>query len=298
MLHLGSVESLTPHPGHEEHGEHHDYAHLASHDHQESSHAHDLAEPRSISPIHPASRDSTSSTAIFDAEQEEQQGGPGKGRFALKKTGAGAGAGASGLIKDRLAGWDEEQGRHVERGDVWMARDVEETTAGKPFAGTAQGYVKNVPMPIDAPSTLRGGEGNELPGHPRMNSRTALFPTRTPTTTTTTTRRHRNSNASETADDRCPQGLGDSGGGVAGLNATLGLVIHAMADGVALGASSLSGSEGLGLVVFLAVIVHKGEWGFAFLRVRSSLMMPFESRSDGFGVDNDTALPRLDEAAD
>jgi zinc transporter 9 len=47
--------------------------------------------------------------------------------------------------------------------------------------------------------------------------------------------------------------------GVAGLNATLGLVIHAMADGIALGASSLSESGGLGFVVFLAVIVHKGE---------------------------------------
>lgn len=52
---------------------------------------------------------------------------------------------------------------------------------------------------------------------------------------------------------------GASGRGVAGLNATLGLVIHAMADGIALGASSLSGSGGLGLIVFVAVIVHKGE---------------------------------------
>jgi zinc transporter 9 len=42
------------------------------------------------------------------------------------------------------------------------------------------------------------------------------------------------------------------------LNATLGLIIHAMADGIALGSSSLSSSGGLGLVVFIAVIVHKG----------------------------------------
>lgn len=47
---------------------------------------------------------------------------------------------------------------------------------------------------------------------------------------------------------------------VHGLNATLGLVIHGAADGIALGASSLSGRGSLGLVVFLAVLVHKGEW--------------------------------------
>ena len=44
-----------------------------------------------------------------------------------------------------------------------------------------------------------------------------------------------------------------------GLNATLGLVIHGAADGIALGASSLSESGSLGFIVFLAVLVHKGE---------------------------------------
>lgn len=43
-----------------------------------------------------------------------------------------------------------------------------------------------------------------------------------------------------------------------GLSATLGLVIHGAADGIALGASSLSGRAELGLIVFLAVLVHKG----------------------------------------
>lgn len=43
-----------------------------------------------------------------------------------------------------------------------------------------------------------------------------------------------------------------------GLSATLGLVIHGAADGIALGASSLTGNAKLGMVVFLAVIVHKG----------------------------------------
>ena len=47
--------------------------------------------------------------------------------------------------------------------------------------------------------------------------------------------------------------------GVAGLNATLGLVIHGAADGIALGASSLSGKGRLGFIIFLAVLVHKGE---------------------------------------
>lgn len=44
-----------------------------------------------------------------------------------------------------------------------------------------------------------------------------------------------------------------------GLSATLGLVIHGAADGIALGASSLSDNKGLGMIVFLAIIIHKGE---------------------------------------
>ena len=44
-----------------------------------------------------------------------------------------------------------------------------------------------------------------------------------------------------------------------GLNATLGMVIHGAADGIALGASSRSGNGNLSLIVFLAVLVHKGE---------------------------------------
>jgi len=56
-------------------------------------------------------------------------------------------------------------------------------------------------------------------------------------------------------------GGGGSGGASAihGLNATLGLVIHGAADGIALGASSLSDNGSLGFIVFLAVLVHKGE---------------------------------------
>jgi zinc transporter 9 len=121
------------------------------------------------------------------------------------------------------------------------------STRGQPFGGSVQNYAK----PID-PTT----DPTEIPAHLRMNSRTALFPSNR---TNTNRRRHRDSHSSD-LEDRCQEAMGGaSGRGVAGLNATLGLVIHAMADGVALGASSLSGSGGLGLVVFLAVIVHKGE---------------------------------------
>ncbi|GHJ89579.1 hypothetical protein NliqN6_5981 [Naganishia liquefaciens] len=111
---------------------------------------------------------------------------------------------------------------------VWMGREDEEA-AGVPFGGA-----NKVP-----PSTT--GTSKDVPAHMRMNSRTALM-------------RRRSS-----VQDRCQEAVGGaSGRGVAGLNATLGLVIHAMADGIALGASSLSGSGGLGLIVFVAVIVHKG----------------------------------------
>ncbi|KAJ9091187.1 hypothetical protein QFC20_007697 [Naganishia adeliensis] len=144
-----------------------------------------------------ASHESTTSTTIFDAEQEAQQGGPAKGRHS---------------------------------------------------AASVQNYAKPTGEPTADPT--------EIPAHLRMNSRTALFPSNH--RTTTNRRRHRDSNTSD-LEDRCQEAMGGaSGRGVAGLNATLGLVIHAMADGVALGASSLSGSGGLGLVVFLAVIVHKG----------------------------------------
>jgi zinc transporter ZupT len=87
----------------------------------------------------------------------------------------------------------------------------------------------------------------------RMNSSTALFPkTRPSCETRPSARSRRGSNLGDDGDE------GEDEQGASGLNATLGLVIHAMADGIALGASSLSPSGGLGFVVFLAVIVHKG----------------------------------------
>lgn len=58
-----------------------------------------------------------------------------------------------------------------------------------------------------------------------------------------------------------------------GLNATLGLVIHAMADGIALGASSLTENSSLGLVVFLAVIIHKGPTALGLTTTLMSLKL-------------------------
>lgn len=87
----------------------------------------------------------------------------------------------------------------------------------------------------------------------RLNSSTALFPKK-PQYGRDGSRRYSNPQMHEESQAK------KSKRGIEGLNATLGLVIHAMADGVALGASSLSKNGELGLVVFLAVIIHKGEW--------------------------------------
>ena len=46
-----------------------------------------------------------------------------------------------------------------------------------------------------------------------------------------------------------------------GLSATLGLVVHAAADGLAVGASVSSSTE-TGLIVFLAIMIHKGPAAF------------------------------------
>ena len=54
--------------------------------------------------------------------------------------------------------------------------------------------------------------------------------------------------------------------GVAGEQAqravplTLGLAVHALADGLALGAAARDDDGGLGWIVFLALLVHKGEY--------------------------------------
>ncbi|CAE6528223.1 unnamed protein product [Rhizoctonia solani] len=54
---------------------------------------------------------------------------------------------------------------------------------------------------------------------------------------------------------------------------TLGLVIHSMADGLALGASARSGQHALEAIVFLAIIVHKGGFEFSLLDPRTNEML-------------------------
>ena len=52
------------------------------------------------------------------------------------------------------------------------------------------------------------------------------------------------------------------------FSTTLGLVIHAAADGIALGASHSSGSStGLGFVIFLAIMIHKAPAAFGLTSV-------------------------------
>ncbi|KAL8830995.1 MAG: hypothetical protein Q9170_005480, partial [Blastenia crenularia] len=52
------------------------------------------------------------------------------------------------------------------------------------------------------------------------------------------------------------------------FSTTLGLVIHAAADGIALGASHSSGSStSLGLVIFLAIMIHKAPAAFGLTSV-------------------------------
>ncbi len=114
----------------------------------------------------------------------------------------------------------------------------------------------HVPTPEEREAAYYTGPYKGSPESLRMDSHSALFPKRQGQGP----RRQRSYGRSrDKPADRCQEAEGGaSGGGIAGLNATLGLVIHAMADGIALGSSSLSPSSGLGLVVFLAVIVHKG----------------------------------------
>ncbi|KAI9846438.1 MAG: hypothetical protein M1837_004029 [Sclerophora amabilis] len=51
------------------------------------------------------------------------------------------------------------------------------------------------------------------------------------------------------------------------LSTTLGLVIHAAADGIALGASSSSPDTSLGLLIFIAIMVHKAPAAFGLTSV-------------------------------
>lgn len=58
-----------------------------------------------------------------------------------------------------------------------------------------------------------------------------------------------------------------SGSGSRPSSTTVGLVIHAAADGIALGASTTSSSKKLGFVVFLALMIHKAPAAFGLTAV-------------------------------
>jgi zinc transporter ZupT len=144
---------------------------------------------------------------------------------------------------------------HVESGDYSPLHDEPELEQHLPEQGKNGQAVDIAPTDEESGPSYFPGQYKVSSEVLRMDSRTTLFPCKGKGR-----QYSRTSSSRSNVSNRCQEGEGGaSGTGVAGLNATLGLVIHAMADGIALGSSSLSSSGGLGFVVFLAVIVQKGE---------------------------------------
>ena len=56
---------------------------------------------------------------------------------------------------------------------------------------------------------------------------------------------------------RDPEGGRSSGRGAVSWTATLGLVVHAAADGIALGAAATTNQTDVEMIVFLAIMLHK-----------------------------------------
>ena len=56
---------------------------------------------------------------------------------------------------------------------------------------------------------------------------------------------------------RDPEGGRSSGRGSVSWTATLGLVVHAAADGIALGAAATTNQTDVEMIVFLAIMLHK-----------------------------------------
>ncbi|KAJ3390527.1 hypothetical protein HDU84_007378 [Entophlyctis sp. JEL0112] len=67
---------------------------------------------------------------------------------------------------------------------------------------------------------------------------------------------------------------GDSGPILQTSSATIGLIVHAAADGIALGAALSSGEGNLGFVVFLAIILHKAPSAFGLTTHLLKTMSP------------------------
>ena len=56
---------------------------------------------------------------------------------------------------------------------------------------------------------------------------------------------------------RDPEAVRSSGRGSVSWTATLGLVVHAAADGIALGAAATTNQTDVEMIVFLAIMLHK-----------------------------------------
>ena len=61
---------------------------------------------------------------------------------------------------------------------------------------------------------------------------------------------------------RDPEGGRSSGRGSVSWTATLGLVVHAAADGIALGAAATTNQTDVEMIVFLAIMLHKVSTAF------------------------------------
>ena len=61
---------------------------------------------------------------------------------------------------------------------------------------------------------------------------------------------------------RDPEAGRSSGRGSVSWTATLGLVVHAAADGIALGAAATTNQTDVEMIVFLAIMLHKVGIGF------------------------------------
>ena len=71
--------------------------------------------------------------------------------------------------------------------------------------------------------------------------------------------------ASSRSGPRDPEGGRGSGRGAVSWTATLGLVVHAAADGIALGAAATTNQTDVEMIVFLAIMLHKAPASFGLV---------------------------------
>ncbi|KAJ3254608.1 hypothetical protein HDU77_003988 [Chytriomyces hyalinus] len=87
------------------------------------------------------------------------------------------------------------------------------------------------------------------------------------------------SSASAASSNHDHSGHGNSGGNMA--SATVGLVVHAAADGIALGAALTSDQGNLGFIVFLAIMLHKAPSAFG---LTTHLLKTMDSKRGGIST--------------